>query len=144
MIGAGWVNSDLYSILRLKPYTAYKPLTPLHHHPTPLPRTPSTPHPHPSSFTPHHSPNIIHPSSPTLITRPSSLAPHHSLTLIALPSSLTSHHMLQKSCTSICLFCQIDVSITAIYCIIFKKCAFLLGFLLFEKIFYSLTKISQN
>ena len=55
---------------------------------------------------------------------------------------LTSHHMLQKSC--ICLFCQINVSITAIYYIIFKKCAFLLGFLLFEKIFYSLTKISQN
>ena len=55
LIGAGWVNSDLYSLSQTP--RAYKPLTPPHHHPTPLPRTPSTPY-----LIPHHSPLIIHTS----------------------------------------------------------------------------------
>ena len=71
LIGAGWVNSDIYSLSQTT--MAYKPLTPLYHHPT-LPRThstsTSTPHP-------HHSPLIIHASSLTLITHTSSLTPQN-------------------------------------------------------------------
>ena len=102
----------------------------INHHssltPHPLPLITLPPITYPSSLTPHHFPLITHPSS-----------------FNSQPSSLTHHHSpLITSC--LCLFCQKDVSITAIYCIFNQKCAFLLGFLLFEKIFYSLTKISRN
>ena len=107
LIGAGWVNSDLYSLSQT--HRAYKPLTPLHHHPNQLPRTPSTPHPHhsplithsdhsPSSLTPHHSHLLTHPSSlallhSPLITHPLSLTHiiHHSK-LSHLHSHLITHH----------------------------------------------------
>ena len=83
-----------------------------------------------SSITPHHSP----PNQPPLITHSSSLTPHHSPFIIQ-PLSLTQVLKLKWICYTVLywhgwlfcntwfqkvnssLCCQVDVSITAKYCI---------------------------
>ena len=81
LIGAGWVNSDLFSLSQTP--RAYKPLTPPHHHPTPP--HPINPIPYPSPLTPDNSHLIIHPSSLT----------HHNSPLNSDKSSLTPHSSLE-------------------------------------------------
>ena len=117
LIGAGLVNSDLYSSSQIQ--TAYKPLSLLLHH-----------CPTPSSLTSHNSPLIPHPSSVTLglISRHSKLSHRHSPLITHPSSSFATHHSPLMDFPS---------SLTQVLKLNWSCYTCMLSYLVLEKIFYN-------